>query len=334
MSKKRGRKPLPETPEEEFTAHILERIHLKEHHVNETHINIIIEQIKYIFNVKGYKVEYINTGCSSITINLTYIPTGTNVAVIELCVASTNASYILPGRIEKFINDHDINIPTIHVKWINVYPNFLGQKIGILLLGFGILNLYITYKLFFITLDDDSDQSGQLKRNIYVNLNFIPINSPGLKYKNEISTEGFKETKRARPSARETTIDNLNDEDDSEYEDIDDDEDDDISVCTECSLEGFELNGPEMFNDINSLIIQLNHYITLILQQTVELNTELDALIPAKTKKPKKARGTIKKGKYRTKRRVKSFKRKVKSKLKRENPINLTRSKSSAYSYK
>ena len=324
-------------------------------------ISIILGRITTLLNRKGYSIIPDPEGQYYMVLKKRSHPSY-NAGVIKI---NTAEGIISPSKIlhRRYLNNEqyeDINIPSLHTPWINIDPRDGGQGLGPLLLGYAILHLFmLNQTLYYITLDDDSDHSGIFLKNIYIGLGFeyvdVSISNPT----EAENLEHFRPLQEIRPTTLFFLPGNTQSsqpENDFDYEsesesESESDEDDDIEDEEEYEFT-WEDADSQMINTIPRLIEKLNAKI----QKYESLQTELERQAEikrhrkekphVKSKNPiskikpkikpkiKVSRGTIKKRKYGTKRRVKSFKRNVKSKIKREKGFNLTRSKSSAYSYK
>jgi ribosomal protein S18 acetylase RimI-like enzyme len=82
---------------------------------------------------------------------------------------STGTIVIGKTRTKKAIEDHD----TIDIAWLSTEPAYKGQGLALLLLIYSIC--YLKQQLpdiNYVTLDDDSDRSDKMEKNIYDSLGF------------------------------------------------------------------------------------------------------------------------------------------------------------------
>jgi GNAT superfamily N-acetyltransferase len=244
----------------------------------------------------------------------------------------------------------------IYVTWISIIDDYQGKGLATLLLAYGILTMYFeTGKIYkIIYLEDMSDNSKQIGRNIYFKHGFYYIDvSLEENFKIlERNEDKYKLIKKdpdlpeivglLNISPHQLELENrsligtINDP-------LIDDDSDDESVTTNNLTQPsqpFEEFDVTEFEDDDLLERKLEwgntdaRMITTIEEFSQRVTNMLPHIVEKLNKLKKLAKGTMKKRKYGTKRRVKSFKRNVKSKIKRENLINLTRSKSSSYSDK
>ena len=328
------------------------------------HIPIILDRITKLLLRKGYTITPDPEGQYYMKLKKISNPSH-DAGVIKLIKAD---GIISPSKIlhRRYLNNEqyeNINIPSLHTPWINIDPRDGGQGLGPLLLGYAILHLFmLNPTLYYLTLDDDSDHSGEFEKNIYIGLGFVYVD---VSISNLLEAENighFIPLQKTRPTTDFFKPGNTQPSqpvDDDDYKiDDDDDDDDEDEDDDEGLVFKWEQTDSQMINTIPNFI----HFLTAKIQKYERLQAEelerqkqkeqqkqenknktahkahkeTKVINPPRrsTRIKKIAKGTMKKRKYGTKKRVKSFKKNVKSKLKRENPINLTRNKSSAYSYK
>ena len=291
-----------------------------------------------------------------------------NAGVIKLIKAD---GIISPFKIlhRRYLNSQqydDINIPSLHTQWINIDPRDGGQGLGPLLLGYAILHLFrVNPRIYYLTLDDDSDHSGEFEKNIYIGLGFVnvdvsianPLEVTNIAHFGPIQetrlTDPFFAQGNTQPSQPIDDADYKFGEDEDENNDEDDEDDDDYDDDDNIKFTWGQTDS-QMINTIpnfiNFLTAKIEKYEGLQAdaehaelegQKNKNSKNKPPAKVHKKTKEPNAnnllrrstrnknvGKGINKtKRKYRTKRRVKYFKRKGrKSKLKREKLIGLAAS--------
>lgn len=67
------------------------------------------------------------------------------------------------------LEDHDI----LHIKWVSTEKDYRGQNLALLIMIYSICYLKLQFpNINYVTLDDDSDRSCKIEKNIYNSLGF------------------------------------------------------------------------------------------------------------------------------------------------------------------
>ena len=67
------------------------------------------------------------------------------------------------------LEDHDV----LHIKWVSTEKDYRGQNLALLIMIYSICYLKLQFpNINYVTLDDDSDRSCKIEKNIYNSLGF------------------------------------------------------------------------------------------------------------------------------------------------------------------
>jgi ribosomal protein S18 acetylase RimI-like enzyme len=125
----------------------------------------LLDRIQTIVTSMGYHIEMTLTGATYV---FTIYDNETRACYIQIG-QSTGTIVIGKTRTKKEIEDHD----TIDIAWLSTEPAYKGQGLALLLLIYSIC--YLKQQLpdiDYVTLDDDSDRSDKIEKNIYDSLGF------------------------------------------------------------------------------------------------------------------------------------------------------------------
>jgi ribosomal protein S18 acetylase RimI-like enzyme len=125
----------------------------------------LLDRIQTIVTSMGYHIEMTLTGATYV---FTIYDNETRACYIQIG-QSTGTIVIGKTRTKKEIEDHD----TIDIAWLSTEPAYKGQGLALLLLIYSIC--YLKQQLpdiDYVTLDDDSDRSDKMEKNIYDSLGF------------------------------------------------------------------------------------------------------------------------------------------------------------------
>jgi ribosomal protein S18 acetylase RimI-like enzyme len=125
----------------------------------------LLDRIQTIVTSMGYHIEMTLTGATYV---FTIYDNETRACYIQIG-QSTGTIVIGKTRTKKAIEDHD----TINIGWLSTEPAYKGQGLALLLLIYSIC--YLKQQLpdiDYVTLDDDSDRSDKIEKNIYDSLGF------------------------------------------------------------------------------------------------------------------------------------------------------------------
>ena len=126
----------------------------------------LLDRIQTIVTSMGYHIGMTLTGATYV---FTIYDNETRACYIQIG-QSTGTIVIGKTRTKKEIEDHD----TIDIAWLSTEPAYKGQGLALLLLIYSIC--YLKQQLpdiNYITLDDDSDRSDKMEKNIYDSLGFV-----------------------------------------------------------------------------------------------------------------------------------------------------------------
>lgn len=126
----------------------------------------LLDRVQTIVTSMGYHIEMRLTGATYV---FTIYDNETRACYIQIG-QSTGTIVIGKTRTKKEIEDHD----TIDIAWLSTEPPYKGQGLALLLIIYGIC--YLKQQLpdiNYVTLDDDSDRSDVIEKNIYDTLGFV-----------------------------------------------------------------------------------------------------------------------------------------------------------------
>jgi len=127
----------------------------------------LCDKVDNIIREKGYRlqVEVINeTYVFNIYNNETSI---TNLEIVNstgtILAGKTRSQY------QNQSEDHDI----LHIKWVSTEKDYRGQNLALLIMIYSICYIKLQFpNINYVTLDDDSDRSCKIEKNIYNSLGF------------------------------------------------------------------------------------------------------------------------------------------------------------------
>ena len=125
----------------------------------------LLVRVESIVTSMGYHIGMTLTGATYV---FTIYDNETRACYIQIG-QSTGTIVIGKTRTKKEIEDHD----TIDIAWLSTEPAYKGQGLALLLLIYSIC--YLKQQLpdiDYVTLDDDSDRSDKMEKNIYDSLGF------------------------------------------------------------------------------------------------------------------------------------------------------------------
>jgi len=126
----------------------------------------LLDKVQSIVTSMGYRIEMRLTGATYV---FTIYDNETRACYIQIG-QSTGTVVVGKTRTKKAIEDHD----TINIGWLSTEPAYKGQGLALLLLIYSIC--YLKQQLpdiDYVTLDDDSDRSDKIEKNIYDSLGFV-----------------------------------------------------------------------------------------------------------------------------------------------------------------
>ena len=126
----------------------------------------LLDRVQTIVTSMGYHIEMQLTDETYV---FTIYDNETRACYIQIG-QSTGTIVIGKTRTKKAIEDHD----TINIGWLSTEPAYKGQGLALLLLIYSIC--YLKQQLpdiDYVTLDDDSDRSDKIEKNIYDSLGFV-----------------------------------------------------------------------------------------------------------------------------------------------------------------
>ena len=125
----------------------------------------LLDRIQTIVTSMGYHIGMTLTGATYV---FTIYDNETRACYIQIG-QSTGTIVIGKTRTKKEIEDHD----TIDIAWLSTEPAYKGQGLALLLLIYSICYLKQQFPdINYVTLDDDSDRSDKMEKNIYDSLGF------------------------------------------------------------------------------------------------------------------------------------------------------------------
>ena len=126
----------------------------------------LLDRIQTIVTSMGYHIGMTLTGATYV---FTIYDNETRACYIQIG-KSTGSVVIGKTRRKKELEDYD----TINIGWLSTEPSYKGKGLALLLLIYSIC--YLKQQLpdiNYITLDDDSDRSDKMEKNIYDSLGFV-----------------------------------------------------------------------------------------------------------------------------------------------------------------
>jgi ribosomal protein S18 acetylase RimI-like enzyme len=126
----------------------------------------LLARVESIVTSMGYHIGMTLTGATYV---FTIYDNETRACYIQIG-QSTGTVVVGKTRTKKAIEDHD----TINIGWLSTEPAYKGKGLALLLLIYSIC--YLKQQLpdiDYVTLDDDSDRSDKIEKNIYDSLGFV-----------------------------------------------------------------------------------------------------------------------------------------------------------------
>lgn len=135
-------------------------------------MDILCKKVEKIIGIKGYTLKHNvvsdEYGNKTYEFNI-YNNDGAIITNLQMVITRGN----ITGKTRSSFNDKEEDV--FQINWVSTNNEYRGQQLATLVIIYSICYMmFSNNKIRYVILDDDSDKSVYMKKNIYNSLGFIP----------------------------------------------------------------------------------------------------------------------------------------------------------------
>lgn len=146
-------------------------------------------RVNTIITRRNLKIRVVTLNHESSIEQYDFIIYDANSEIVKLTIFYSDGQ-VLQGRTRRYYDDlHTQSV--FNITWLITLPKYQGQKLALLILIYSICYLKTRHvNTKYVTLDDDSDNNFQIKKNIYNKIGFVYRDHLSLTSKNTLKIYG------------------------------------------------------------------------------------------------------------------------------------------------
>jgi hypothetical protein len=125
-------------------------------------------RVENIITNKGYRLQMEQDDNGTYIFNIY----DNEIPISNLQISNTTGT-IIQGITRESNKNQLEDVPLFHINWVSTNPKYTGKNLASLIIIYGICNLKQKFpEINYVTLDDDSDRSRNIEKNVYTSLGF------------------------------------------------------------------------------------------------------------------------------------------------------------------